>query len=296
MNFLKQIIRILVSEKSYNKIAAFYMKIVLWFIGLSFNTKRVISIPTGGFKIVIDPANGFTDKMLFKARYRDKDITDILDIYLKKGSTFIDVGMNIGYETLWAAQRVGSLGKVYSFEPLPKLIEQVKESIDINKYSNIRIIPKALGTEEGNVDIFLHSQDSGLSSLVYKGESKKKEVILRGIMDVELKDVSNVDLIKIDVEGYEFEVLTGATKTLQKFSPPVVFEFTPHMYETLETGRSLKILNFFFNLGYSLSVLSQTHQEEITLGNMDVFVKSCLEKETALNLLAVKTFKQVETQ
>ena len=289
-------IRALVSEKNYNRIAAFYIKAVLWFIGFSFKTKRVISIPTGKFKIVIDPTNGFTDKMLFKARYRDKDITDVLDRYLKEGSTFIDVGMNIGYETLWAAHRVGPSGKVYSFEPLPRLIEQVKESIDVNKYSNIKIVPKALGNEEGSVDIFLHSQDSGLSSLVYKGGSKKKETILQGIMDIELKDVSSVDLIKIDVEGYEYEVLTGATKTLQKFSPPIVFEFTPHMYETLEVGRSIKILTFFFDLGYSLSVLDQTEQEEITPENMGTFVKSCLQKETALNLFAVKTFKRAGIQ
>lgn len=288
---LKKILTKTVSEKNYLKISSLYIVILLKYIDLVFRHKKIITIAGGHFKMVIDPKNGFTDKMLYMAKFRDKDITDILDTYLKKGSTFIDIGMNIGYETLWAAHLVKESGKVISFEPLSGLIEQTKESLNLNKFTSVTIVQKALGIEEGSLDIYQHEKDAGLSSLVNKNNSFKKEVVSIGKLDTELKNVKSINLIKIDVEGYEYEVLCGGKEVIQKFLPPIIFEFTPHMYEELELGRSKKILNYFVERNYALHLLTKAGPVLIDEKTLDTFIEIYLKKKTALNLLACQINK-----
>lgn len=286
MSTFKKILARFVSEKTYTKITALYIKIVLWGIGFVFRSKRSISITSGNFKIVIDPKNGFTDKMLFKAGFRDKEITDVMNEYLVPGSVFVDIGMNIGYETLWAASLVKQTGSVYAFEPLKRLVTQVNESIHINRFQNIHIIQKALGDKGGLMDLYIHEEDAGLSSLVYTG--KIKEVIEVSTLDKELGNLAALNLIKIDIEGFEFEALRGGLELIKRLTPTIIFEFTPHLYEKSERGKSLKLISFLQSLNYDIYILSNNEKSLLTKEMVGSLISTCLDRKQPVNLLALQ--------
>lgn len=251
-------------------------------ISLFFRNKRTILINDSSISIVLDPKNGYTDKMLFINKERDNELIDFMKSILKKGSTFVDIGANIGYETLWGSFLVGDTGYVYSFEPVPHLAKQIKESIKINNFSNIKLIQKAAGDKEYVTKIYLHKEDAGLTSIENKESATTNIEINVTTLDKELTSITSLSLIKIDVEGYEYEALIGSKNILEKFHPIIIFEFSPYLYEKSYRGKSLSILNFLDSLGYTIKLENET----IKKNNFEEFVKKSIEDNIFFNLIA----------
>lgn len=205
--------------------------------------------------------------------------------YCTPGSTFIDIGANIGYETLWGASLVGPSGAVYAFEPIPHLVSQIKESISHNIFSNITIVPKACGGKEAVSTIYFHEEDAGLTSLANNTGSTQKTTVQVTTLDTELENVGHVSMIKVDVEGYEYEALLGGEKVIAKNKPYIIFEFSPHLYEKDYEGKSLKLLSFLSNNGYHIYFLDNlgVEIEKSMFRNMTTKV---LEDETIPNCIA----------
>ena len=204
---------------------------------------------------------------------------------LKPGDTFIDIGANIGYETIWGAFLVGASGSVYSFEPIAHLAEQIKESLMLNQFSNVHLIQKASGEKEGVATIYFHPEDAGLTSFENKLGATESASVEITTVDTELAGKETVTLIKLDVEGYEYESLRGAENLLKKYHPVIVFEFSPHLYEQSEKGKSLKIFNYLHDLGYKISPIYDP-KKVIEKSNFEALVKRILDDETIPNFVA----------
>jgi FkbM family methyltransferase len=139
---------------------------------------------------------------------------------LRTGDVFVDVGANIGYDSLLASQLVGSSGTVVAIEPSPPIFHQLETNIALNSASNIRPVQLAASSREG--ELILYGGDAGnqgrTSSLQRVGlveQGKVKMLPLDAILsDVERK---NARLIKIDIEGGECEVLKRLADTLQLY-------------------------------------------------------------------------------
>ena len=143
--------------------------------------------------------------------------TEAIMTCLKPGATFVDVGANKGDFTLLASKIVGANGKVFSFEPAPSNCEWVRRSIKLNGYHNVTLYELALSDTNGRGQLYLGDK-SGWHSLVpdrTNSDRKTLSVVTR-TLDSVLKEAHqcNVDMIKIDVEGFELEVLQGAYSTL----------------------------------------------------------------------------------
>lgn len=235
---------------------------------------------------MVDPKNGSTDKNLFFKKERDMDIINLVKKVCKTGDVFVDVGANIGYETIYASHIVGESGLVYSFEPLKNLASQIMESIQINKIKNITLINKALSDQAGKAFIYLNDEDAGLTSLETKDLANKKTEITLSTMDEELKNIKKrVSFIKVDVEGHELEVLKGAKSIIEKNNPYIVFEFNPHIYEKKLKGSSLELLTFLNNFGYQIKEID--YDKIISPENFMKFIKTILDDERMPNLVAV---------
>ncbi len=148
----------------------------------------------------------------------------ILHKVLSKDSNCIDVGAHKG-EILDLFIRFAPNGKHIAFEPIPALYKDL-----VNRYVNVEVYPYALSTKEGKTTFNLVLDDpaySGLQKRKYKTETTKVELIEVEVrrMDDVLRDKNlKIDLIKIDVEGGEFDVLKGAVNILQNDHPILVFE------------------------------------------------------------------------
>lgn len=138
---------------------------------------------------------------------------------LKMGDYVIDAGAHIGLFSLLASKKIGSRGKVFSFEPVAGTRELLQKNIAVNKVDNIVIAPYALGKNDREIE-FNVSDNTGESSARHLKNSTK-EKIKQITLDKFLlnNSVKKVDFIKADIEGMERDLLEGAEKTIKKFKP-----------------------------------------------------------------------------
>jgi FkbM family methyltransferase len=203
--------------KIYNKLLEVRPTILVDILKSIIPFKRfVVSTSAGLFWI--DPLSHLGNNLLNYGIYEAKTI-DIITSRLKEGDIFIDVGANEGFFTILGGRIVGEKGKVLSIEPQNRLINVIKENININKLSNVDVVNVACsdGTKVKSIIYLCPSTVTGSSSMVRKYIiPRKQEVICNTLDNIALKyKIKNIDLIKIDVEGYEYEVLLGAKNLLK---------------------------------------------------------------------------------
>lgn len=157
--------------------------------------------------------------LLYRYPLLPRDDEQFLSHYLAPGMTYVDVGANIGTTTLAGARAVGATGVVVAFEPHPQTFRDLSDSVALNPElaAHITLVESAVGDVTGRVAI---------SDLA---ENDVNHINATGIpvsmtsLDVALEGIAHIDLLKIDVEGYERNVFRGAKKTLAK-TDAVYFE------------------------------------------------------------------------
>lgn len=175
-----------------------------------------------GFFILVDP---ILERSVFLHGTYEEGTLRIMSHILRDGDTFIDIGANIGLMSLHAAKTLSGSGKVLSFEPLSNTYDILLQNIKLNNFGNIEAANIAIGSTNGTVDIFENRAISrGSSSLIKPNHTESSHRIPIKRLDEYLKEHpinSNIDCIKIDVEGWELEVLKGANNTLSGPDAPI---------------------------------------------------------------------------
>ncbi|NNE72627.1 MAG: FkbM family methyltransferase, partial [Acidimicrobiales bacterium] len=133
--------------------------------------------------------------------------------------------------TCLAAQSVGRTGRVVSFEPVRDNLDLLRESVELNQPATevVDVVEAAAGPDESTVRIFLDADNSGTHSIGGTGEEyvDVRQTTIDTVVD-EL-DLDRIDLVKVDVEGYEPGVLAGADRSLRRFTPMLLCEFDAEM-------------------------------------------------------------------
>jgi len=171
--------------------------------------------------------------------------------FLKPGMTFVDVGANKGDFSLIAAGLVGERGTVLSFEPEPNNCKWIKKSIGLNGYQNIQLFEMALGDTNQSAQLYL-GEKSGWHSLlssVHRHNIGMLSVIEK-TLDSLLDDIgySSINMIKIDVEGFELEVLKGSQRTLSN-NRDIILLIDIHPYLGVDPT---KVSDFLRSLDFSI--------------------------------------------
>lgn len=204
-------------------------KICKWFAKCLIKPKSAgpaITPTLYGFDIIVDPSfdRGLELQLFQKGTYEPGTL-EVMRKCLSKGDVFIDIGSNIGLMSLFASKAVTGTGKVLAFEPEPETFRILKENIRINGFGNILANNIALGYVEGTAKIHCVAENRGGSTLL---ELENSDVggkkISIGTLDKFLADqaISSVRMIKIDVEGWELEVLKGSNATLSSPNAPII--------------------------------------------------------------------------
>lgn len=179
----------------------------------------------------------------------------LLDKFLQQGAVFIDVGANIGLFTLHASRLVGNTGRVISFEPFSTNFTSLTNHIRINELVNVRAEKLALGSKNDFVNLYYNPDEQNLGMVsTHQTEHCIIEQTNIVSLDTYIKDnpVSRIDLIKIDVEGHEYEALIGMQNMLIKHRPTIIIEILEDN-ESLaaKNGNSKKINSYLEDLGYN---------------------------------------------
>lgn len=158
---------------------------------------------------------------------------------LKPGDTFIDVGANIGYVSILAAQLVGEGGHVVSVEPSLEFGQRVQRHALLNGLRNIRTVNAAVSDKRERVRLVLASSANlGATSIVpYQGPAESAFEIRAAPLPelVSPQELADARVIKIDVEGAEGAVMLGLLPALDELRPDaeIVVEVTPTRMATL---------------------------------------------------------------
>lgn len=148
------------------------------------------------------------------------EVTDFIHHNLCPSDIFLDVGANIGYYTLIAA-KMSPQGRVVAIEPSVVNASMLKENIRLNGAGNVTIVHRAAWQKSG-VCLALHIRDPynfGANSFLGGGvvECQVETIAIDDL--IAEQDLTRVDLVKIDVEGAEYEVLLGMSNCLQTKPP-----------------------------------------------------------------------------
>lgn len=178
---------------------------------------------------IYSSADSYIEYTLLSTGTYEDEINKLIRISLKAGGNALDIGGNIGLQSIRMSQCVGQTGKVFAFEPLAYLQEKFKRNIQLNKAGNISLFPYALSDKEGEADFNINpnSWNQGTFSLNNSaGGSSVQHIIIKVADDIpEIQNLASLDLIKIDVEGFEYQVLRGLDNILKKHKPRIIFEY-----------------------------------------------------------------------
>jgi len=196
---------------------------------------KVILKTRFGFKIELEPAfDKNIENVIYQRGVYEQGTVAVVQSFLKEGDVFIDVGANIGFLSLVAAEKVGKTGEVHAFEPVPSTLEILTKNKNINIYDQLSIYPHALGNETAKRFIYSENENRGGASLVNHISDEGIEIDIKRLDDLEFS--KPITVIKIDVEGFEFEVLKGAENIILENKPKLIIEYSVDRTNTSVAG------------------------------------------------------------
>ena len=176
--------------------------------------------------VLVDLSDSIGESIYYYGEYEAGTLSVLKD-FLRRGDVFLDVGAYIGFHACAVAKFVGKSGLVYAIEPNPEIYKILLTNIRINKLTNIAPLEIALGTEESEAYIYDYDRTNrGGATLVRpQGISEESGKLVRvTTIDrlIENKQLRIPTFIKIDVEGFELEVLKGAKTLLEGPRAPML--------------------------------------------------------------------------
>ena len=174
------------------------------------------------------------------ANYRNPEL-NLIKSLVNKDKNSIDIGANLGLFTYFMSR---ASKHVFAFEPNPYPLRNLKHLVD----KNVTILPIALGSNDGPIAIKIPYHENGWSS---NGASLSPKIEDPGkVIDIQCRkldslNIDNVGLIKIDVEGFEIEVLKGAKNTILRNKPTMIIE-----NESVHTKNTNELFLIMNELGY----------------------------------------------
>jgi FkbM family methyltransferase len=198
-------------------------------------------------------ADNYIEWMILSTGTYEDEIGKLIKLSLTEGDNALDIGANIGLQSLRMSACIGSTGKVFSFEPLEHLHEKFRKNINLNKAKNVVLFPFALADKESEVELTINKSDwnQGAFSLRDTNNGNDKQKIIIKVADElpEIQLINNLALVKIDVEGFEYHVLKGLKQTLQKHKPRIIFEYDSNYWKAAGQNKEdcfefLRALNY----------------------------------------------------
>ena len=185
----------------------------------------------------------------------------VLDRFLRPGGTFLDIGANLGFFAFLAAQRVGSAGQVYAFEPEPSAFASLSQSALLVDHRMVRCRQLALAEKPATATRFHLAYSGNAHSLVAEVPERRDryssliQVAVESIdhlVDAGTLPAEQVNLIKIDVEGGEPGVVSGMVQALRVWrTPPLFIEVRGPRGSTRAPNTFLRVNEVLEPLGYS---------------------------------------------
>lgn len=213
-------IKWLVSQGSFRRFPLRVLRGILsWEITRILGRPRILKFDQN-LHLYVEPNDGIGRQITYLG-FHEPEYFEFLDLFLKPGMTFIDIGANIGAYTVFVAKRVGPNGHIFAFEPDPENFRKLKVNVTINQFTNVSLFCNALSNQDGEVYIRWHPDTAKCTVAHSKadGWSSAQALRLDNLLD---RLPSVIDYMGIDTAGSELSVLEGATEVLRTRPPKII--------------------------------------------------------------------------
>jgi FkbM family methyltransferase len=186
----------------------------------------VVQVMVGGRKMVVDVKDWVLGRILYLDGQYEAEVHGLMHHMDLQDSVCLDIGANIGLHTIVMSHYVGSSGKVFAFEPEAHNFQLLRQNLRMNKADNVIALESAVGSRESTCRLSLNSSNFGdhrvSTSAPVNGNFQEVPLIT---IDGQLRELPDgaVKFIKIDVQGFEYEVMQGMTTTLKRNPDVVIF-------------------------------------------------------------------------
>ena len=209
-----------------------------------------------GFRLFV-MGNDYIGREILASGSYEPHVTAVVKRVLKAGSTFLDIGANLGYFSLLASRLVGATGKVMCFEPNPQNQQLIYSSMLENHVENVRVFPYAASDAAGILKFATVGSNGGVVTSEAKNQ-RHHFLVPSVVLDEVLKEEESIDLVKIDVEAHEPAVLKGMAGLLKRNRSRIIVEFHPWALQLANLAPPEELLQQLSSFGYSLTIIEPT--------------------------------------
>ena len=217
-----------------------------------FNAKKMI---LGKYDIQLLPSDVGISKELSVFGIHEPLTTKVIQDEIKDGMYCFDLGGNIGYYAVIESNLVGRQGKVFAVEPSPLNYNLLKTNLDNQKMDNFSVFNIAIGDKDGEIE-FIVTEKSNLCK-VKTSDKEVNELENIKVIKVQSKtldsfvlenNIEKIDFLRMDLEGYEYNVIMSSKSILEKYKPKLLME----IHWTIGTEKTIEFLKFLQNLNYEI--------------------------------------------
>ena len=240
----------------FSVMVKYVLKRFFYFIQKGIMQQRHVIRKIHNYEMVLDLYDNGLSRTLIFFGTRELDHKLVLERELKEGMTLLDLGANIGYYAIMESRLIGESGFIYALEPAPSNVNLLKNNIKLNNIDNMIEVHQMGGSNKTGIEKLFFSAKSNLHSFVADKNSSGEmvDVPTTTIPDF-CKGKRKIDFIRMDIEGYEVEVLEGLLPGLEDddFRPSILFEIHRPKYTNTHTIKPS--LEAMFEKGYHAKII-----------------------------------------
>ena len=213
------------------------------------------------YRLWVHPTKGTLTRVVLRRGYWEPAETAFFISRLKPGAFVVDAGANFGHYALVASGIAGPEGLVVAFEPFPKNYALLQSNVALLPTGNVVAEQAGLAAASGTMDLITDEGNPGGHSfnpnLIWK-EGAKIPVPIYALDDyIEERCAGRkLDMLKSDTQGYEWQLISGARKTILRDKPAVLCEVAPKALAAIGDSHE-ELLRFFEEAGYSMLIVDR---------------------------------------
>jgi FkbM family methyltransferase len=248
----------------------------------------VAYVAVDGIEVALDRADRSVSGPIINDGFWEPHVERVLRRFLAPGSVFVDIGANVGWHTALASSAVGVDGQVYAIEPNPDNARLIAHTIERNRLSNVRLVPIALSESTGFAAFRSAIGSNGGFLNHDERDSLDPSVTIVPTIRFDDLHLPRVDVVKIDVEGAEPIVFRGATETIERDYPIIIFEFSCEMTERVSGVAPRDHLKMFESFGYALSMIERPTGTLVPVDNIDRLLDAWGDRTRIEDFIAIR--------
>jgi FkbM family methyltransferase len=197
----------------------------------------------------------------------EPEISHLMSRLLKPGDVFVDIGANVGYDSLLGSSLLGPQGQVIAIEASPTTFAKLKENIALNKSTSIRAVNVAVSDHAGTLDLFDISERNSGAATTVAGRGSKLVASVEALPLSQIltpTEISSVRLIKIDVEGAEPIILNNILDHIGDFPASMVMIVESSLDDF---GASSQVFSRMSQAGYYAYAIENDYERHRYLSN-----------------------------